>query len=253
MKAAIFGLGEAGSAIASDLADAGTDVRAFDPARVSTPPGVLRVDEPAAAVFEADVVMSITAGSDAAAAMAQTWAGGEPALYADLSTASPGLKEDLSCSAAEHDVPFADVALMATVPGRGIATPSLASGSGADRYALWINALGGSVVPIGSDAGRAAGRKLLRSVVTKGLTGVVRESLEAAAAREDQDWLRTHLVELFSQLDVEFLDRLLQGTERHRSRRIQEMEDAARLLVEVGVEPTMTNATVEHLRRIKLR
>ena len=36
----VFGLGEAGSLIAADLAAAGVEVHGYDPAGVATPPGV---------------------------------------------------------------------------------------------------------------------------------------------------------------------------------------------------------------------
>ncbi|HET6951830.1 MAG TPA: hypothetical protein VFI47_15725, partial [Acidimicrobiales bacterium] len=53
----VFGLGEAGSLIAGDLADAGVEVHGYDPADVATPPGVVRHPEPGAAVARADVVL----------------------------------------------------------------------------------------------------------------------------------------------------------------------------------------------------
>ena len=50
MKIPVFGLGEAGSLISSDLVSAGGDVWGYDPANGATPGGVVRLDTPAAAV-----------------------------------------------------------------------------------------------------------------------------------------------------------------------------------------------------------
>ena len=46
MNIGIFGLGEAGSLIATDLAAAGVEILAYDPADVATPSGVIRVNKP---------------------------------------------------------------------------------------------------------------------------------------------------------------------------------------------------------------
>ncbi len=246
---AVFGLGEAGSLIAADLASAGTDVHSFDPAPVPTPPGVTRHDNPADAVGGAAFVLAITAAADAQVAIAQAWDRlRRGALYADLSTAPASLKQDLSDSANLRGLDFADVALMAPVPGSGLATPALASGSGARRYADLVNRLGGAVEVVSDEAGDAATRKLLRSVFIKGLTGVLIETLRAADAAGQGDWIRSHLAEVIDEADHALLDRLLSGTAGHAKRRSEEMEHAATLLRQSGIEPVMTNATTEILR-----
>ena len=53
MRFTMFGLGEAGSLIATDLVAAGQQVRGYDPADVPTPAGVERCDDPHAAVADA--------------------------------------------------------------------------------------------------------------------------------------------------------------------------------------------------------
>ena len=250
MRIAIFGLGEAGSAIAFDLAGAGAEVHAFDPAEVSTPAGVTRHPDPSEAVAGASIVMSITAAADARIALDQAWDVIESGtIYADLATAAPGLEEELASVASEKAVLFADVALMAPVPGRGLGTPALAAGTGARDLSDLLNPLGARIEAIGDIAGQASARKLTRSVVTKGLAALIIESIEAADARGDADWARTHIDELVAGLDAEMVARLLAGTRKHAVRRTEEMEAAANLLDSLGVEPHMTRATVERLRQ----
>jgi 3-hydroxyisobutyrate dehydrogenase-like beta-hydroxyacid dehydrogenase len=245
----VFGLGEAGSAIAADLAAAGASVQGFDPADVITPPGVERHDDPKIAVRGADLVMAITSAADAQAAIAQAWdVIRRGTLYADLSTAPPTLKEDLNDTATLRGLPFADVALMAPVPGRGLATPSLASGPGAVAYAEAVGPLGAQVEVLGEEPGTAAMRKLLRSVFMKGLAAVLIESAEAAAAAGESEWFWDHIAAVVTEADEVLLQRLVSSTAIHRVRRRKEMEAAVQLLEVLGVDPVMTQATVESLR-----
>lgn len=248
MRIAVFGLGEAGSLIAADLATAGVDVHAYDPEDVLTPPSVIRHDEPAPAVAGAELVMAITAARDAQAAIAQAWdAIRRGTIYADLSTAPASLKLDLCDTATLRGLPFVDVALMATVPGKGVATPSLASGPGAAAYAELLGPLGAVVEVVSEEPGAAATRKLLRSVFVKGMTGVLTEALRAGQAAGDLDWIWRHLADVIDDADEAFLRRLLSGTTIHAERREEEMRHAATLLTQLGVDPIMTRATMESL------
>ena len=248
---AVFGLGEAGSVISADLAAAGVGVRGFDPAPVPTPAGVTRVDDPGDAIPGAALVIAVTAGDDARTAMEQAWDEIAPTtVYADLATASPVLKEQLAGVAAERGVPFVDVALMAPVTGRGLATPALACGTGSARYAEMINGWGGRVEAIGDRAGLAASRKLTRSIVIKGLTALLMESMELAAARGDDEWAWRHLVSELTTIDESFLLRLLDGTGKHSRRRLEEMTAARELLDSEALPSPMTEGVIATLRRV---
>lgn len=254
MRVTVFGLGEAGSLISADLARAGADVHGFDPADVATPDGVRRHDEPKSAAADAELVIAVTASADSEQAMAQAWdVIGPRTHYADLATSNPALKSELAARAAGRKVLFSDVALMAPVPGRGLTTPALASGTGATALAGLLNPLGGRVDVVEGEAGAAAARKLLRSVVTKGLAGLVLESMAAARTAGQEEWAWNHIVDLLTVTDEAFLQRLLDGTEIHAERRLAEMEAAAEFLENLGVSADMTAGTIEHLRRARHR
>jgi len=250
VRLAIFGLGEAGSLLGADLAAAGAAVSGYDPAAVATPPGVRRQRDPEAAVKGADAVLGITAAVDAETALNQAL-GAIPAgaVYADLSTAPASLEARLGALAAGRGLDFADVALMAPVPGRGITTPALASGPGAGRLAVILVPLGMPVTDIGGDPGLASSRKLLRSVMMKGLAAVVIEAMQGASQARCEEWLWANLVDEITTADKDFLARLVRGTAPHAHRRLHEMEASAELLEELGVDPLMTRSTVESLRR----
>jgi len=251
VNVAVFGLGEAGSRFAADLAGLGVTVVGFDPAGVATPSGVQRVDDPARAVAGAQLVIALTAAADAPQALAQALSAipGD-AVYADLSTAGADLKRSLAATAADREMPFADVALMAMVPGHGLHTPSLASGSGAAAYRALLAAVGVTVEAISDQAGDAATRKLLRSAFMKGLAAVVIEAMAAAEAAGQQQWLWDNLVEEVTAAGEPWLSRLVSGTGPHAQRRLHEMEASVALLTELGIDPLMTRSTVESLRRV---
>ncbi len=251
MRVCVFGLGEAGSLIAGDLAAAGAEVNGYDPADVGTPPGVVRHADPVSAVRDASLVLAVTAAADAPGARAQALdAIPAGATYADLATAPAGLKVQLAATAAGAGLGFADVALMAPVPGNGLRTPALASGPGAVAFVGALAPLGMPIEHVGDEPGLAATRKLLRSVVMKGLAALIVESLQAAEAAGLTAETWDTVVAQLTAADEALVRRLVTGTGRHAVRRTDEMEATVDLLTELGVEPTMTAATAAQLRRI---
>jgi 3-hydroxyisobutyrate dehydrogenase-like beta-hydroxyacid dehydrogenase len=106
------------------------------------------------------------------------------------------------------------------------------------------------VTRISSQAGDAATRKLLRSIMMKGLAGTVIEAMRGAERAGCADWLWENLAAEITRADARLLSRLVRGTGRHAARRLHEMEAAAALLADLGVDPVMTRATVENLRRV---
>ncbi len=251
MTVALFGLGEAGSRFAADLVSEGHLVRGYDPAPVPTPTGLVRCDTPSAAVVDAQLVIALTAAADAPTALQQALqAIPVGAVYADLGTGSAGLKQELAAVAAAQGLLFVDVALMATVPGKGLRTPALASGPGVERYLELMSAFGIDLESVGPVAGDAATRKLLRSVFMKGLAAVVIEAMRAGEAAGQADWLWNNMVDEITSAGAPLLSRLVRGTAPHALRRLHEMQASAALLEELGVDPLMTRSTIESLQRV---
>lgn len=251
MKIAVFGLGEAGSRISADIAATGIETTAYDPAEVNTPDGVHRYNNPVDTVNNAEVVIALTAGADAVTAIEQALDRiPETVLYADFSTNTVSAKQRLAEIAAGHGMQFADVALMGTVPGKGVRTPALVSGTGAGRFVETFSDLGMPVNKVSVRAGDAAARKLLRSVMMKGLAGTIVEAMRGAEKAGCADWLWKNLADEITKADEALLSRLVRGTGLHAVRRLHEMEASAALLEELGVDPVMTRATVENLRRV---
>ncbi|WP_410671533.1 DUF1932 domain-containing protein [Amycolatopsis sp. cmx-4-68] len=253
---AILGLGEAGSALARDLAAAGAVVRGYDPA-VPEAEGVVATGSEAEAAEGADLVLSVNSAHAAVDVLEAGLAGLKTgAAWADLNTASPGTKRQLADIAAEHDVAFADIAIMAPVPGRGLRVPMLATGIAAEIVANTLNSFGAAVEIMTGDAGLAAERKLLRSVFFKGLSAAVVEALAAARAASCEDWLRKIIVDELTAANAATVDRLVDGSVKHAVRRTAEMAAAAEMLRDLGVRADIAHASrnqLDHIARSRDR
>lgn len=248
LRVVVLGLGEAGGAIASGLVGVGCAVRGFDPGTGSTPAGVERLRDPSDVGARIDLVLSLSTAAhaiDAASSVAGSL--GSSQVYADLNTAPPALKHEVAAIVQATGASFADVALLGPVPGRGLATPALASGRGAERFAELLRPLGMPVEVVGADPGDAAALKLLRSVFMKGLAASVLESLEGAKRHGAEAWL---LGEIAAVLGTPLLERLQAGTVMHAERRRDEMRAAAAYLVELGIEPRVSQAAANLLEAL---
>jgi 3-hydroxyisobutyrate dehydrogenase-like beta-hydroxyacid dehydrogenase len=239
MRIAVLGLGEAGGRLAAELARAGVEVRGYDPAERPTPASVVRAADPAGAASDTQIVLCLTTAATALGAAESVLSVLRPAvIYADANTAPPALKRELSELVARAGARFADVALLG--PARGLATPALASGTGAQELADALGPLGMPVDVVSGRPGDAATLKLLRSVFMKGLAASAVESVAAAEAAGHAGWLKR---EVSAVIGEPLLERLLDGSRKHAVRRVDEMEAARDLLLELGVEPRIATAS----------
>jgi len=242
---AVFGLGEAGSAVAEDLARAGVRVVGWDPEPKRVPEGVSLADGPRAAAAGAHVVLVLTTPSSALQVAEAAVSGlGPGQVYADCNSTAPAVKRRAAALVQPSGALFADVALMAPVPGRGIRTPALASGPGAQALADRLGPLGMPVRVLGPEVGLAAGRKLVRSVFMKGLAASALEALAAARALGCEAEVYEDIAKTLEQADAALLGRLVEGTHAHAARRADEMRAACELLEELGVAPRVAQACV---------
>jgi 3-hydroxyisobutyrate dehydrogenase-like beta-hydroxyacid dehydrogenase len=249
---AVLGLGEAGGRFAADLVAAGATVRGFDP-ELGPPPGVTRARSDAGACTGADLVLSVNSAHDALDALTQSLAACRPGtLWADLNTAAPGLKLQLS-HAAGGAVEVVDVAVMAPVPPTGLRTPLTMSGPAAAATAEILTRYGAQVQVLDGPVGLAATRKLLRSVYYKGLAAAVVEALEAARAAGLEEWLAGNIRDELERSTAGTLDRLVEGSLTHAVRRTEEMAAAADLLDELGVPARIARASRDWLADLAAR
>lgn len=251
LAVALYGLGEAGSALAEDLVRAGVRVTAWDPQPKSLPEGVTFAALPQGAAEGADMVFVLTspAASLQVAETLRTSLRPGP-LYADCNTTSPAVKRRAASLLEPSGALFADVALMAPVPGRDLRTPALVSGPGAELLAARLRPLGMPVDVLGPDVGLASGRKLVRSVFPKGMAAAVLEALRAARALGCEDELYADMARTLREADEAFLQRLVEATSRHARRRTDEMQATCELLEELSVPSRVARASLAWLREL---
>jgi 3-hydroxyisobutyrate dehydrogenase-like beta-hydroxyacid dehydrogenase len=243
---AVLGFGEAGSLLVRDLVAAGATVRGFDP-KVPAPAGVTGTGSDAEAVAGAGLVLSVNSAQEAVAALeASLDTLGPGAVWADLNTAAPSVKQRLALIGGKRGIPVTDIAMMAPVPGNGLRVPMLASGEAAGQVASILRRYGADVEVLPGPAGLAATRKLLRSVFYKGMAASMVEALEAARAAGLEEWLTGHIAGDLAKQDASTLTRIVTGTRQHAVRRGHEMAAAAEMLTDLGVDPIMATAS-EHL------
>jgi 3-hydroxyisobutyrate dehydrogenase-like beta-hydroxyacid dehydrogenase len=251
VQVTVLGLGEAGGAFARDLVAAGAKVRVYDPV-VPAPAGARACESEGEAAEGADLILSLTTAEHAEEALvAALPALGSGAVWADANTAAPALKRSLAQRCEDAGRTFVDLAIMAPVPGRGLRVPMLASGRWGPFVAERLGTYGAQVEVVGQEPGDAATRKLLRSVFYKGMAAAVLEALAAAEACGLRPWLAAHIAKELDEADARVLDRLVEGSRRHARRRTEEMEAAAQLVADLGLEPHVSTAAAAVLRDLQ--
>jgi 3-hydroxyisobutyrate dehydrogenase-like beta-hydroxyacid dehydrogenase len=234
-KVAVVGLGEAGAIYARGLRDAGFQVSGYDPYTKLDEVGIVQYRDLVDAVDGADLVITLVGATAAEAVTTGILECLAPrTLLADFNTGGPELKAELGRASVVRGVRFVDVAVLAPVPRAGVRTPLMASGSAADAFTELFAATGAPVESIGGEPGDAAARKLIRSVFMKGLAAVILESVGAAEASDCGPWLRDQIAAELAGDPHALIDRLIDGSRAHATRRIHEVEDARHYLESIN-------------------
>jgi 3-hydroxyisobutyrate dehydrogenase-like beta-hydroxyacid dehydrogenase len=168
-------------------------------------------------------------------------------LYVDLTAAPPEAKER---AAARHAL-YADGAVLGTVATSGAAVPIAVAGEGAERFRELVSPAGLDVSVLDGPAGTAARLKLVRSVFMKGRDALVLEMMLAARKLGVEEELARSIAGPGEQVPfTELSERVLRALAVHAGRRSEELESSAALLRQLGVDPIVTEAGAERLRRI---
>jgi 3-hydroxyisobutyrate dehydrogenase-like beta-hydroxyacid dehydrogenase len=251
---ALIGFGEAGSTFA-DAAGWEAGAAAYDvlPARRAAmeAAGVLVCAAAEDALADAGLVLSLVT-ADAALAAAQDYAAmlKPGALWCDMNSVAPDTKRAAAKAIEAAGGHYLDVAVLAPVNPARMNVPLLVSGAAADAAAEALRAAGfAHVRVVGSEVGRASAIKMIRSVMVKGIEALTAEMMLAAEAAGVTD-------EVLSSLDASekaqsWTARAAYNLERmttHGARRAAEMEESAKTLAALGVEPVMTRGTVRRQR-----
>jgi len=253
-RVALVGFGEAGEAFARAPEWRG-ETRGWDilPERRATMArcGVATADDPGVALAGRAFFLSLVT-ADAALDAAREYAAllPEGALWCDMNSVAPDTKRAAAAAIEAAGGRYVDVAVMAPVE-KGMAVPLLIAGPHALAAQPLLEALGFTDIrAVGDAVGRASAIKVIRSVMVKGLEALSWECAAAADAAGVFDEVMASLDA--SEKPLKWAERIAYNRERmetHGLRRAAEMEESAKTLQGLGVEPVMTRGTVELQRR----
>jgi 3-hydroxyisobutyrate dehydrogenase-like beta-hydroxyacid dehydrogenase len=261
-RISFIGFGEAGQAIASGLREAGIErIAAWDilfpqaeGARLKAAGENMGVRVAASAedaVRETDLVISaVTAASSYEAARSvEPYLSGAP-WYLDINSVSPGRKQ-ATAKLLDGRARYIDVAVVAAILAKRHRTPLLIAGPHAGEIAPLLRELEMELTVVGDTIGAAAGIKMIRSVVIKGIEALSFECFLAARRAGVLDEVTASLKNNYPGLDWEKMSEYnLERMASHGERRAAEMEESAATLRELGLDPLMVEATVKRQREM---
>lgn len=253
---ALIGFGEAGSTFARAAGWEG-GARAFDVAAARRAAmdeaGVAACADAAGALAGAPLVLSlVTADQALAAAEAGAPHLAAGAIWCDMNSVAPETKRAAANAVEAAGASYVDVAVLAPVNPARMNVPLLLSGAAADRAEVLLRDAGfTNVRVVGAEVGRASAIKMIRSVMVKGIEALTAEMVLAAQAAGVADEVLASLDA--SEKALPWAERAAYNLERmatHGLRRAAEMEESAKTLAALGVEPAMTAATVRRQREM---
>jgi 3-hydroxyisobutyrate dehydrogenase-like beta-hydroxyacid dehydrogenase len=252
MKIAILGLGEAGSHFANDLADMGIAVIGFDPKPIRIlHPTIILAQSNLQASKGADIIFSVNLSSESENIAKEIVDVLKPhQFFCEMNTSSPEKKKAIATILKSTGVKMIDLAIMAPVPPKGIKTPFLAAGEHSAEFIEKVKTLNLTISGLeNSQIGDAATRKLLRSIVYKGIAAVICEAVEAGENFGMQSYIREQINSVIGGND-ELIDRFVEGSKTHALRRMHEMEAVVEMLQEKGLDPIVSRGTRDNLQKL---
>lgn len=261
MKLGFIGFGEVGYEIAGGLVKEGLmEIYAFDPMQNHEKKGsYIKKQAEAAKVTllacaeavaeECAIILSVTPGAaalDAAKSILGKLSQGK--VLVDLSTSLPGTKKTIDILVRETGAKFVDGALMASLSQSHHKVPILLAGAGANEVIQALTPYGMKIEKVSDTAGDAIAVKLIRSVYMKGIAALGAEMLEAADVLKVDRLVLDSIGDTLNDKPFEEMNNhLVIASAWHGARQVHEMEDVTRMLKDIGVAPTMTEATIRRL------
>jgi 3-hydroxyisobutyrate dehydrogenase-like beta-hydroxyacid dehydrogenase len=251
----LIGFGEAGSTFvrAGDWPARVYDVQTDGPARADMlaryeDAGVKGGETAKDAVSGAGTIFSVvTADQALLAARNAAEAIAKDAFFFDMNSVAPDTKRAAAAVIDAAGGRYVDVAVMAPVNPARMAVPLLVSGPYAEQGAALLSDVGFTKVRVvGTEVGRASTIKMLRSVIFKGMEALTAECVLACDQAGVLDEVLGSLGAEWPALADYRLDRMMV----HGVRRAAEMEESAKTLEALGIEPLMTRGTIARQRQI---
>ena len=172
-------------------------------------------------------------------------------LFFDVNTLTGPQTAAIAEEMYKAGIDYVDFAAMGGFSPSGHKVPFVLSGPAAERAAAFLKPFGFNVTVMSDRAGDASAVKIIRSVMVKGFEALSVECLVAA----HRAGLVDEVLACFSDID----ERTFAGMAKslmtthvvHAKRRMEEMDKATENLVELGIQPLMTERTREsHARTV---
>jgi 3-hydroxyisobutyrate dehydrogenase-like beta-hydroxyacid dehydrogenase len=262
MRISFIGFGEVASAFAPVLASRGAEVAAYD-VLFDKPGGLERLRERAGATpvelcalpdaLRGTAYVLSTCTTSVAVEAARRCAGYLKAgqTYVDLNATDPAVKLEVERAIAPSGAAFVEGAVLGAVGVTGASTEILLGGAHArEAERILAGELALNAKFYSDEIGKASTFKMLRSVFSKGLEALLIEFLvagERAGIRAD---LWREVTELTANQPFErSASNWVRSHATAHARRHAEMKQVAGVLRQLGIEPTMTSATVAFFER----
>jgi 3-hydroxyisobutyrate dehydrogenase-like beta-hydroxyacid dehydrogenase len=170
-------------------------------------------------------------------------------IYADLNSVSPRTKEKVAEIISRSGARFVEIAVMGPIPPHLHKTPMLLGGASAPEFQDLFTPYGMRLDVVSTDQiGRAAAVKMFRSVIYKGLEALIFECVLGASRYGAEPRVFASLAENFPGIDWKKLaDYMVGRVVVHGERRAREMDEVARTLEELGIEPIMAAASARRM------
>jgi 3-hydroxyisobutyrate dehydrogenase-like beta-hydroxyacid dehydrogenase len=254
----LFGYGEVGKIFATHLHAQGLQVSAWDlnMTRAATQAaerahaqaqGIHAAADARQACASAELIISAVTASNTLAVAQEAAQHLKPgAFFLDLNSASPGTKQQAAAAIEPAGGRYVEAGVMTSVPPHGIRVPMLLGGAHAHDLAPQLTAWGMQVQVVSETVGVASATKMSRSIMIKGLEGLMIESLINARHHGVEEAMLDTLQETFPGINwreqaAYFFMRVAQ----HGKRRAEEMRESANTVREAGFEPFMAAAIAE--------
>jgi 3-hydroxyisobutyrate dehydrogenase-like beta-hydroxyacid dehydrogenase len=251
-----IGFGEAGFHIARGLREAGLetviayDINADTPGfrdrirRHENQSGVRLVATSEELADGSDILLSVVVAGAAIRAAEQTAPFFQSRhLYADLNSVSPTVKQSVHSIVTNQGARFVEATIMSPISPLGHRAPMLLAGSSAAELLEAMAPYGMQMEVVSDKVGSAASVKLCRSIIVKGLEALMVECAMAACHYGADERVFSSLDKSFPGLDWgKLASYMTSRVAMHGERRAGEMNEAARMLEAIGIEPIMAQA-----------
>lgn len=251
---ALVGFGEAGEtfALAAGWDETHAAVHDLKTARLDHARELgLATGDAAKALAGAQLVLCLVTADqvlEAARACAPHLAPG--AIWCDGNSVAPDTKREAAAVIEAAGGLYVDMAILAPVNPARLRVPLLLASQAAPRAQSLLEAAGfTNIRVVGEEVGRASAIKMIRSVMVKGVEALTAEMMLGAQKAGVVD-------EVLASLDASekpkpWAEKAAYNIERmvtHGARRAAEMEESAKTLEGLGIEPLMTRGTVARQR-----